>query len=165
MLAAGLIIGLAMHGRRPDPGLAPFEAAGIMRHLAPEDATAVDIAVGARQWHYRRRATGGWGTTRGTAPVDADVASHIERGLHFLHVSAPQRVMPPQELVGIPLATFGLDPPQYVVTVQGQTTFTVQFGRRNPQGLAQYTRVQGEASIVLLPRFVGEQWERVIGER
>ena len=91
----------------------------------------------------------------------------LDSGLRFLHVSAPQRVMRPQEFSGTPLAEFGLDPPRYAVSVHGATAepFTVQFGGTNPQGLAQYARVGGRDEIVLLPRFVGEQWEAATGVR
>ncbi len=60
---------------------------------------------------------------------------------------------------------FGLAPPRYSVSVRatGAPLFEIEFGALSPQGLAQYARVTGHAEIVLLPSFIGEQWESVIG--
>jgi hypothetical protein len=89
---------------------------------------------------------------------------HLERGLRFLHVTAPQRVLSLEEYAETPLATFGLAPPHSVVVVRTATSapFMIEFGDTNPQGLAQYARIIGRAEIILLPRFVGEPWEAVV---
>jgi hypothetical protein len=92
------------------------------------------------------------------------VAARLDTGLRFLHVSAPQRVPEPGEVAGTPAAEFGLDPPRYAVAVRAGTgaPFTIEFGARNHQGLAQFARVGGAREIVLLPGFVGEAWEAVM---
>lgn len=166
VFAAAVIVALALHGRRPEPGLVRFEAAGVMLHLAPERVSEVQVAAGARRWTFTRAGTGGW-TVAGAAVASRDWASRIESGLRFLHVSAPQRVMTRDEVAGTPPAAFGLDPPRYVVSVRapGTEAFTLQFGAANAQGLAQYVRVAGRDELFLLPRFVGEPWEAVTGLR
>jgi hypothetical protein len=62
------------------------------------------------------------------------------------------------------MAEFGLAPPRYTVSVRSSgRPFTIEFGGLNAQGLAQYARVAGEAGIVLLPRYIGQQWEAATG--
>ena len=160
--AAGLIIVLAWHGRRPDPGLVRFEPGGIMLHLRLEDVVEVQVIAGNHHQSFARSHTGMWSTV--SAPVPAEMVQHLERGLRFLHVSAPQRVISPEEYSETPLAEFGLAPPRYIVVVRTATSvpFVVQFGDVNPQGLAQYARIGESADILLLPRFVGEPWEALV---
>ncbi len=166
VLAAAIIAALALHGRRPEPGLVRFEAGGVMLHIAPERVREVRVTAGDRRWTFTRVDAGGW-TVAGAAVVSRDWTSRIESGLRFLHVSTPQSVLAPDEFAGTPAAEFGLDPPRYLVSVRapGSEPFTVRFGSGNAQGLAQYARVVGRDELFLLPRFVGEPWEAVTGLR
>ncbi len=166
VFAAAVIVALALHGRRPEPGLVRFEVAGVMLHIAPERVREVQVAAGGRRWTFTRVAAGDW-TVAGPAVASGDWTSRIESGLRFLHVSTPQSVMTRDEYAGTPAAEFGLDPPRYLVSVRapGAEPFTVQFGSANPQGLAQYVRVAGRDELFLLPRFVGEPWEAMTGLR
>lgn len=153
VLAAAVIVTLALHGGRPEPGLVRFEAAGVMLHIAPERVREVRVTAGDRRWQFTRARGGEW--------------RRIEGGLRFLHASAPQRVMARDELAGTPAAEFGLDPPRYTVFVHadGADPFVVQFGAATAQGLAQYARVSGRDELFLLPRFVGAEWEAATGIR
>lgn len=166
VLAAGIIIVLALHGRRPDPGLVRFEAAGVMLRIPPDRVTDVRMSTGSRRWQFTPTNAGKW-LSDGSPLAPEDLTIRVDSGLRFLHASAPQRVMQPQEFSGTPLAEFGLDPPRYSVSVywSGGQPFTVEFGSPTPQGLDQYARVLGRHEIVLLPRFIGEQWEAVAGIR
>jgi hypothetical protein len=132
-----------------------------MLHLRVADVREVQVRAGDQQQRFTRSHTGTWRTTH--APVPAETAQHLERGLRFLHVTAPQRVLRPEEDAETPLAAFGLAPPRSVVVVRTATStpFMIEFGDVNPQGLAQYARISGRAEIILLPRFVGEPWEAV----
>lgn len=161
-LAASVMFVLAWHGRRPDPGLVRFEPAGVMLHLRVEDIREVEVLAGDQQQRFTHAHAGTWRTAR--APVPTETAQHLERGLRFLHVTAPQRVLSPEADAETPLAAFGLAPPRSVVVVRTATgtPFMIQFGDVNPQGLAQYARIGGHAEIILLPRFVGEPWEAVV---
>ena len=161
-LAAGLIIVLAWHGRRPDPGLVRFEPGGVMVHLRLEDVVELQVRAGNHHQSFARSHTGTWSTAG--APVPAEMVQHLERGLRFLHVSAPQRVISPEAYSETPLAEFGLAPPRYVVVVRMATSapLVIQFGDVNPQGLAQYARLGESEDILLLPRFVGEPWEALV---
>ncbi len=162
--AAAAITLLALHGQRPDPaGLAPFEAAGVMRALEPAQAMAVEVRQAEQRWRFQRGPGGGWAA--GTAPAPEQTARAVDDGLRFLHGSKPQRVLQRAEVDGIPVSEYGLAPPHYVVTVQDAAgaTFSIEFGAVNPQGLAQYARVAGQGEVLLLPRFVGRSWETAMG--
>jgi len=171
VLAAGVIIALAVYGHRPDPSLARFEAAGVMLSIQPDSVTEVVVSQGERRWRFERRDATGWAAAPGPPLREGvggeSVATHLDSGLRFLHVSAPQRVLQPQEVAGTPLSEFGLAPPRFSVSIRSPAAapFDIEFGALNPQGLAQYARVMGRAEILLLPSFVGEQWEAVMTAR
>jgi hypothetical protein len=133
-----------------------------MLHLRVEDVREVQVLAGEQQQRFTHSHTGTWRTR--DAPVPTETAQHLERGLRFLHVTAPQRVLSPEEYAETPLAAFGLAPPHSVVVVRTATStpFLIEFGDVNLQGLAQYARIGGRAEIILLPRFVGEPWEAVV---
>ena len=166
VLAAGMIIALAFHGRRSDPSLVHFEPAGVMLSIAPDTVVEVVISRGQRRWRFERARPNVWAATPGP-PLAESVGSRLDAGLRFLHVSAPQRVLQPDEVAGISPSEFGLAPPRYSVSVRatGAPRFEIEFGALSPQGLAQYARVTGHTEIVLLPSFIGEQWESVMGAR
>ena len=176
VLAAGVIIALAVYGHRPDPSLARFEAAGVMLSIQPDSVTEVVVSQGKRRWRFERRDATGWAAAPGPPLGEGvggegvggeSVATHLDSGLRFLHVSAPQRVLQPQEVAGTPPSEFGLAPPRFSVSIRSPAAapFDIEFGALNPQGLAQYARVMGRAEILLLPSFVGEQWEAVMTAR
>ena len=163
-LAAVAIALLALLGGRPDPGRVEFKAAGVMLHIPPERVTRVRIVAGKRQWEFARGDTGGW-TAVGSGSAPADLTDRIERGLRFLHVSAPERVLTPEEVAGTPPEEFGLDPPHYLVSIQATDAepFTIQFGAATAPGFAQFARVVNRDELLILPRFVGEPWEKATG--
>ncbi|PYN94355.1 MAG: hypothetical protein DMD91_28170 [Candidatus Rokuibacteriota bacterium] len=163
-VAAAAVFTLALHGSRPESGLARFEAAGVMVHIKPERVREVEVAAGDRRWRFARAATGGW-TAIGSPLPSQDWASLIDTGLHFLSVSSPQRVMTREEVAGASPSEFGLAPPRYAVWVRASDAqlFVVEFGSSNAQGIGQYARVAGRPELFLLPRFVGEQWEKATG--
>ena len=181
VLGAGVIIALAVYGHRPDPSLARFEAAGVMLSIQPDSVTEVVVSQGERRWRFERRDASGWAAAPGPPLGEGvggegvgregvgreSVATHLDSGLRFLHVSAPQRVLQPQEVAGTPPSEFGLAPPRFSVSIRSPAAapFDIEFGALNPQGLAQYARVMGRAEILLLPSFVGEQWEAVMTAR
>lgn len=164
-LSAALLVVLALHGRRPDPGLDRFAAAGLMLDIAPERVATVEVRRAGRTWRLQRL-DGAWRTVPGSPPAPADASERIEAGLRFLHVSPPQRVLGEEETRDGE-EDYGLDPPRYTVLVRAADgpAFALAFGAANPQGLAQYARVPGRAEIVLLPRFVGEPWEALTAPR
>ena len=164
LLAVSALTILATTGRRPEPGLARFEPAGVMLAIPVEDVTAIDVRAGDRHWRFERADTG-WRVGTGSAAPAAGFAPHVDAGLRFLHVSAPQRRLPAADLQTTFFADFGLDPPRYVVAVQtgDGRSLAVAFGVANPQGLAQYAQVGAGPDVLLLPRYLGEAWEAATG--
>ena len=163
--AAAFIAALAFLGERPEPGLARFQAAGLMLHLPPERVSRVEIEAAGKRLALARGADGRW--TSSGEPAAGELTARVEAGLRLLHVSGPERSMAPDELRGTPLADLGLAPPLLTVTARAGSgpAFTVHFGGKNPLGLARYARVDGIEEIVLLPGFVAEAWEQVAGQR
>jgi len=165
LASAACIAVLAFTGSRPEPGLVRFEAAGLMRHLAPERVREVDVVSGTARARFARAGDGGWVAADGTTDGPRSERSvRLEEGLKLLHASGPERIMSADEVGRGATQEFGLDPPQLTVTVRasGAPPFTVHFGGRNPLGLARYARLEGQTDVILLPGFVAEAWERVI---
>ena len=90
-------------------------------------------------------------------------AEQIETGLKLLRNSAPQRA----DLMDGQLEDFGLMPPRLTVIVRRAdgAAVTVEFGAANPLGLERYARVLGRPEILLLPGFVADAWEPLVGTR
>ena len=162
LVAATALLALALYGERPSPHFGTFEAAGILRHIPLEEIGAVEVASGARRWQFTRDAAG-WRAAAASESPAATTAASIENALRLLRNSAPERILSGDELAGS--AAFGLDPPALVVAVKGPVSFSVAFGVANPLGLARYARVEGHAEVVLLPRYVADAWEAVVGLR
>jgi hypothetical protein len=133
-----------------------------MLQVRVEEIVEVQVSAGNHQQSFTRSPAGTWSTAG--APVPEEIVQRLERGLRFLQVSAPQRILSPEESAETPFAAFGLAPPRYSVVVRtaASTPLMIQFGETNPQGLAQYARLDGSAELLLLPRFVGEPWEALI---
>ena len=161
-VAAGFIAALALHGSRPEPGLARFEAMGPLADWPLQQVAAVEIDAGARHRSFRRGADGRWQDEGSGEPAGVGANQRIETGLTLLHNSGPQRT----DLAPEDLAEFGLAPPRLTVTAHGAggRTRSIAFGGANPLGLERYAKVSGNADIVLLPGFVAAEWETIVAE-
>ena len=148
--AAALIVGLALHGERP--GLARFEASGLMAEVPIDRVRAVEV-------------TSATGTRRFTRGADGRWPAEIDEGLKFLGVTRPERVLTAEEVGAGGGRELGLDPPAATVSVRvdGGPPFVVSFGAANPLGVARYARVGSRREVVLLPRHVADAWDRVAG--
>jgi Domain of unknown function (DUF4340) len=163
-LAAGvlimLLVGLVVSGHSPvSHSLVPFTPKGLIA-AAPSDVTRVEVRTGQETVALRRESSG-W-TIEGTAgAVPAELASHVDAGLRFMHVSAPVREIAASELTVANFAEFGLDPPASVLMLgtAGGTVATVNFGVLNPAGTSQYFRLAGAPTVYLMARHVGTEWQ------
>ncbi len=163
-LAAALLIvllaAIAISGHWPElQQMVRFSGKGLVAS-APSDATQIEIRAGQESIGFRR-AAGGWIIDGMKEPVPAELASHIDIGLRFLHVTEPVREIAPADLTPASFAEFGLDPPASVVTVgsgQGALT-TLNFGVLNPVGTSQYVRIGGSPTVYLMPRHLGSEWQ------
>lgn len=165
-LALIVMLGLLIFtGKSPTLGnLVRFQPKGLVA-AAPEAVSRVEIRVGREHFVLDRRDRASWVVSG--AFVDegyaADLGSHVEAALRFLHVSDAMRGLDPAEYGATSLADFGLDPPAYVVSLSesGRPVATVQFGTLNPAGTSQYVRLLGAAKVDLMPRHVGAEWQVV----
>jgi hypothetical protein len=157
-LAAGVallfLVGLALHGGRPDV-MVQFTPAGVMTTMAPEEVSDIEIAVKGGTRHFRRL-DGKWDT----AP---DIARQIEIALRLLRNSKPLRVMTANEVAELRAEDFALVPGSLTVRLRasGGASFEIQFGGQNPMGAARYVRVAGLPGMPLLPIHVADAWEQL----
>jgi hypothetical protein len=155
-----LLVALAVSGHAPElRSLVPFTPKGLIA-AAPSDISRVEIRVG-RDGVTLRRDADGWTIEGVPGAVPAELAARIDAGLRFLHVSEPIRDIGGGELTAASFAEFGLDPPASVVTLstaQGPTA-TMNFGVLNPAGTSQYVRLGGAATVHLMARHVGTEWQ------
>ncbi|HSH99173.1 MAG TPA: hypothetical protein VLA02_01130 [Reyranella sp.] len=152
--AFAFLVGLAMHGSRPDL-LVDFKPTGLMKSFTPEEAREVEIVAGVDRRRYERD-----GERWKTSP---EIARRIDEGLRLLRNSGPMRVLSSEEVAKVPASDYALGADSLRVSVRSAkgAAFVIQFGGRNPLGSARYARVDGEAGIFLLPAYVAEAWEQV----
>lgn len=162
--ALALIAALALHGERPQPGLARFAPAGVLAAWPPAQISKIVVVTGAASRTFRRNAGGEWLASGGGSPAAPELAESIETGLKLLHNSPPQRRLDADEVAGQPLDQFGLAPARLTViarTAEGEG-MTIAFGGANPLGLARYARIDGRPELLLLSSYVADAWERVV---
>ena len=160
--AFAFLVGLALHGERRDP-MQEFKPAGLLTAFAPEDAREIEIVSGAETWRFHR--DGAWRAVEPAKPVPADFAQRIDAALRLLRNSAPLRVLTAEEVARVPPSEYALvsDSLRVQVRAADGTTFRIQLGGRNPLGSARYATVDGMAGVPMLPAYVGDAWEQVIG--
>jgi len=165
-LAAGLafafLVGLALQGERRDP-MQDFKPAGLLTAFTPEDAREIEITTGAEVWRFRRDTT--WQAIEPSKTVPADIAQRIDTALRLLRNSAPLRVLTADEVARVPPSDYALasDGLRVQVRAANGAAFRIQFGGRNPLGSARYAKVDGIDGVPMLPAYVGDAWEQVIG--
>jgi hypothetical protein len=162
--AFAFLAALALHGERPEPGLARFKAAGLLTAFAPEDAREVEIVTGGETWRFRRDGAV-WRAVAPPRAVPAEATSRIDTALRLLRDSGPLRTLSADEIARVPPAEYALGSDALHITVRGPdgAKFAIRFGNRNPQGSARYARVDGVDGVPLLPAYVAETWEQVVG--
>jgi hypothetical protein len=162
-VALAFLVGLALHGERPEPGLVSFKSAGLLTAFAPADAREIEVAKAGETWRFRRDGDG-WRAIETPRPAPADAAQRIETALHLLRDSGPLRVLSADEARAA-AADYGLGPEALRVTVLGPDSapFAIRFGATNPLGAARYAKVDGIDGVPLLPAYVAETWEQAIG--
>jgi hypothetical protein len=162
---AGLTFLIAMVVTGALPGqrqLVKFEAKGVMK-LEPDLITRVEIRQGDRK-AVLLRVGSGWGAENGGALTE-ELAGKVSLAVQFMHTAGPIRVIDAADFQGANLHDFGLDPPALSMALyQGTQAVTgARFGTHNPEDTAQYMMVDGSRELVLMSRFVGQQWESVTG--
>jgi hypothetical protein len=155
-----MVVTGALPGQRQ---LVKFEAKGLMK-LEPDLISRVEIEIPQQRAVLMRGAGGGWAANNGEA-VSEDLARKISLAVQFMNTAGPIRVIAADEIPGIKLADFGLEPPRLhvVLNQDAQAVIGVRFGSHNPEDTAQYLIVDGHGELILMSRFVGQEWESVAG--
>jgi hypothetical protein len=153
-LAFAFLVGLALHGGRPDI-MVQFKPAGLLTAFAPEDVREVEIATGAQRRRFVRD-----GQRWDASP---QVAGQLDAAVRLMRNSGPLRVLSAEEVATMPPSEYALGPDNLKVSMRSDkgAAFVVQFGGRNPLGSARYAKVEGESGVVLLPTYVADAWERM----
>jgi hypothetical protein len=142
--------------------LVRFEPKGVLK-MAPERIARVEVSRGTQRLMLLRTGDQQWTTAGGTDIGPA--GSRVSMAVQMMHTSGPVREMAEAELVGVDTTPFGLDPPQLAATLYDETggpVLTARFGVRNPEEYLQYMRLDGDARLYLMSRFVGEEWDRAL---
>jgi hypothetical protein len=163
VVAVLFLAALALQGKRPEAGLAPFVAGGPLTAFAPAEARQVEIASDGKTWLFRRVGEA-WQPVTVAAPPPADAAGRIDEALRLLRDSTPLRVVAADEMAGGVPAEFGLDGQGLAVAVESTAggRFAIRFGAVNPLGVARYAQVGGARDVLLLPTYVAETWQRTV---
>lgn len=162
LAAIGYLVAMVVTGALPQSRQrVQFEAKGVMA-LAPERIVRVDLVRGPDRAVLMRDAGGGW-TRQGGGPLDAPLAGKLMLAVQYMHTAAPVRVLTTTELAGAEARAFGLDRPALAVGLYAASgpVLSARFGGRNPDDMLQYVAIDGRTDVVLMSRFVGEEWRAV----
>jgi hypothetical protein len=164
--AAALVflVALALHGQRPEAGLASFKAGGLFTSFPPEQAQEVEIIRAGKTWRFMREGPT-WRPVEAAGPVPREATQGIDAALRLLRNSAPLRTITAEEVGPSLPPDYGLGTDALRVTVRGPAgaSFVIRFGAPNPLGSGRYTQVEGMAGVPLLATYVAESWQQVIG--
>lgn len=158
-LALTYLCGMLVSGAMPvQRQLVRFEAKGLL--AAPPDRIArIELQGGGQSVVLVRQSEADWTTPEGAATSAA--SGRIATALRMMRNSPPVRELAAAELEGLAATDFGLDPPLLSVQLLGEAgepLLVARFGERNPEGYLQYMRLDGDARLFLMSRFVGEEW-------
>lgn len=163
LASVGYLCAMVVGGALPElRNRVKFEAQGVMT-VAPERIDRVEIERGATHVALARTSSGGW-SREGGAALSVPVAAQVSLAVQYMHTAAPVRTMKAEEIQGIAPAEFGLAPPALSVTLSAgpERVLQVRFGARNAEDLLQYMTLAGRDGLVLMSRFVGQQWDSAI---
>ena len=160
--ALAFLIAMVVTGALPEQRqLVKFEARGVMK-LEPDLVTRVEIHRGDHGAVLLRAPGGSW-AVEGGGTLSAELAQKVSLAVQFMNTAGPIRTIDAADLQGANLRDFGLDPPALsVVLFQGaRAVIGARFGTHNPEQTAQYMMVEAGRELILMSRFVGQEWESV----
>jgi len=162
--AFAFLVAMVISGALPEQRqLVKFEAKGVMK-LEPDRISRVELHQSERKAVLLRTPDGGWATQGGNA-MSVEMAKKLSLAVQFMNTAGPIRVMQPEELAGTNPRDFGLDQPRLTITLfaNAQPVLGARFGAHNPEDMAQYMMLDGRQDVILMSRFVGQEWESVAG--
>jgi len=135
-----------------------FEAKGVMQ-LAPERVARVELTRGAESVVFVRGSDGGW-AREGAGSLAPPLAEKLSMAVQFMHTAGPVRTLDPAELGSADSHEFGLDRPVLSIALHADSgvVLRAQFGASNPDEMLQYLAIEGRPGLVLMSRFVGQEW-------
>jgi hypothetical protein len=142
--------------------LVRFEAKGLLT-VPAERIARIELQADGPTILLVRQGEADW--TRPDGAAIGAAAGRIGTALRMLRNSPPVRELAAEQLVGLAATEFGLDPPQLAVRLlgpDGAPLFGARFGGHNPEGYLQYMRLDGDARLFLMSRFVGEEWREAM---
>ncbi|HLZ01609.1 MAG TPA: DUF4340 domain-containing protein [Bradyrhizobium sp.] len=157
-----LLLALVVSGEWPELRKKLVSAPKGLVTVAANEIREIEIRSGADNVALHRQRAG-WSIDGANGTVATELAAHLGTALKFLNVSQPAREIPPSELAAESFASFGLDPPAFVVVLDAAAgvAATLNFGAPNPAGTSHYVRVGGAPTVYLMPRHVEEEWRLV----
>lgn len=135
------------------------EAKGVLK-LPPEQIRRVELRRGDEQLSLTRSGDQAWTRPDGTT-LDPEAGKRVSMAIQMLHRSGPVREIDGEELKGVDSAPFGLDTPRVVAALyadRDSPVLTARFGGQNPEDFLQYMRLDGDARLYLMSRFIGTEW-------
>jgi hypothetical protein len=160
VLALGYLGAMVVRGAMPvQRQLVHTEANGVLR-LEPERIDRVEIARGDERLTLLRTGEKRWTLADGRE-IDPAAGARVSMAVQMMHRSAPVREIAVEELAGVDPAPFALDPPRVTARLYAQgdaPTLAARFGGANPEGFLQYMRLDGDARLFLMSRFIGQEW-------
>jgi hypothetical protein len=161
--AFGFLVAMVLSGAQPvQRQLASFEPKGVLQ-IPPAQVHRIDLRRGAERITLVRTGETTWATPEGK-DVRAETGKRISMAVQMMHTSGPARRIAPEELTSVDVTAFELDPPRLSVTLYGREEsplLTARFGGHNPDEFFQFMRIDGDPSVYLMSRFVGEEWTNV----
>ena len=159
-VALGYLTVMAVMGAMPvQRQLIRAEIKGVLK-LPPEQIRRVELERGTERFSVVRSGELHWTRSDGT-PLDPEASKRISMAIQMLHRSGPVREIAGDEIKGIDNAPFGLDTPRVVVALYAgaeKPVLTARFGGQNPEDFLQYMRLEGDARLYLMSRFIGAEW-------
>jgi hypothetical protein len=162
LLALGFLLVMFISGAPPTHGnRIEAQADGLLTH-EPAAITAAEINWQGMHSRFLRRG-GHWLDADGEVELSASRVQALEAGIKFMHTAAPVRTLAPEATASIPLDAYGLQNPEFDVTllIAGKIVLRARFGNRANGGILQYMKADGGDATYLMSGFVGETWAKL----
>lgn len=160
LASTGYLAAMVVSGALPElRNRVKFEAKGVMS-VAPERIDRVEIERDGKRAVLARTGSSGWSREGGEA-LPMAVADRVSLAVQYMHTSGPVRVLTADEVRGVAQSEFGLERPRISAALFAgrERVLLAHFGARNPEDILQYMALSGHDGVILMSRFVGQEWD------